>query len=72
MENQPVPLHVWLPMPMEGPTPVVFDHAATMVLQVFIFITRIFTMLTGDALFVIATIGANISIHSGYNAITTK
>ncbi len=53
------PLHVWLPDAMEGPTPVsALIHAATMVAAGVYFVTRIFTMLTGDALFVIATIGA--------------
>ncbi|MEJ2616861.1 MAG: NADH-quinone oxidoreductase subunit L, partial [Ignavibacteriaceae bacterium] len=53
------PLHVWLPDAMEGPTPVsALIHAATMVAAGVFFITRIFTMLTGDALLVIAVIGA--------------
>jgi NADH-quinone oxidoreductase subunit L len=53
------PLHVWLPDAMEGPTPVsALIHAATMVAAGVFFITRVFTMLTGDALLVIATIGA--------------
>ena len=53
------PLHVWLPDAMEGPTPVsALIHAATMVAAGVYFVTRIFTMLTGDALLVIATIGA--------------
>jgi NADH-quinone oxidoreductase subunit L len=53
------PLHVWLPDAMEGPTPVsALIHAATMVAAGVFFITRIFTMLTGDALLVIAIIGA--------------
>ena len=53
------PLHVWLPDAMEGPTPVsALIHAATMVAAGVFFVTRIFTMLTGDALLVIAVIGA--------------
>jgi len=53
------PLHVWLPDAMEGPTPVsALIHAATMVAAGVYFITRMFPILTGDALLVIATIGA--------------
>jgi NADH-quinone oxidoreductase subunit L len=53
------PLHVWLPDAMEGPTPVsALIHAATMVAAGVYFVVRIFTMLTGDAMIVIATIGA--------------
>ena len=53
------PLHVWLPDAMEGPTPVsALIHAATMVAAGVFFVTRIFTIMTGDALLVIATIGA--------------
>jgi NADH-quinone oxidoreductase subunit L len=53
------PLHVWLPDAMEGPTPVsALIHAATMVAAGVYFVTRIFSMLTGDALLVIASIGA--------------
>ena len=53
------PLHVWLPDAMEGPTPVsALIHAATMVAAGVYFMIRVFPILSGDALLVIATIGA--------------
>jgi NADH-quinone oxidoreductase subunit L len=53
------PLHVWLPDAMEGPTPVsALIHAATMVAAGVYLVCRVFPMLTGDALTVIAIIGA--------------
>ncbi len=52
------PLHVWLPDAMEGPTPVsALIHAATMVAAGVYLVVKVFTMLTGDALFIIAIIG---------------
>ena len=53
------PLHVWLPDAMEGPTPVsALIHAATMVAAGVYMVTRMFPILTPDALLVIAYIGA--------------
>ena len=54
-----LPLHIWLPDAMEGPTPVsALIHAATMVAAGVYMTLRIFPFLTINALHIIAIIGA--------------
>lgn len=53
-----VPLHVWLPDAMEGPTPIsALIHAATMVAAGVYLVARVFPLLTTEAQAVAAAVG---------------
>lgn len=66
-----LPLHVWLPDAMEGPTPVsALIHAATMVAAGVYLVARIFPLLTADALLVIAYTGAITALVAATVALT--
>lgn len=67
------PLFVWLPDAMEGPTPVsALIHAATMVAAGVYLMARVFPLLTGNAMLVIACTGAFTSFLAATIAITQR
>ncbi|MBE2215606.1 MAG: NADH-quinone oxidoreductase subunit L [Opitutaceae bacterium] len=68
-----MPLHVWLPDAMEGPTPVsALIHAATMVAAGIYLLCRIHFMMTADALNVVLIVGVTTALYAGVCAVTQK
>lgn len=66
-----LPLHVWLPDAMEGPTPVsALIHAATMVAAGVYLTARIFPLLTAQSMLVIAVVGGVTSLYAAITAFT--
>jgi NADH-quinone oxidoreductase subunit L len=65
-----LPLHVWLPDAMEGPTPVsALIHAATMVAAGIYMLCRINVLMVPDALTVIMWIGTVTALYAAFCAI---
>ena len=65
-----LPLSVWLPDAMEGPTPVsAMVHAATMVTSGVYLLVRMNNVLTDDALLVIAVVGAATALFGALCAV---
>jgi NADH-quinone oxidoreductase subunit L len=68
-----LPLHVWLPDAMEGPTPVsALIHAATMVAAGVYLIARVYPLMTPNALEVVAWIGALTAIFAALVAVAQE
>lgn len=68
-----LPLHVWLPDAMEGPTPVsALIHAATMVAAGIFLLCRTGFLMTADALTVIMWVGVATAIYAGLTAIAQR
>lgn len=60
-----MPLHVWLPDAMEGPTPVsALIHAATMVAAGVYLICRVIFLFTPDALLIVAWVGTVTALYA--------
>ena len=70
-KSSQVPLHIWLPDAMEGPTPVsALMHAATMVAAGVFMMVRFYPIMTPDALLVVAYIGGITALFASLIAIT--
>ncbi len=68
-----LPLHVWLPDAMEGPTPVsALIHAATMVAAGIYMLCRINVLMTPDALTIIMWTGTATALYAALCAITQR
>jgi NADH-quinone oxidoreductase subunit L len=68
-----VPLHVWLPDAMEGPTPVsALIHAATMVAAGIYMLCRIQMLMVHDALLVIAAVGTATALYAALCAVVQR
>ncbi|MBC2605959.1 NADH-quinone oxidoreductase subunit L [Pelagicoccus albus] len=68
-----IPLHVWLPDAMEGPTPVsALIHAATMVAAGVFLLCRTGFLMTADALQVILWVGVATAIYAGLTAVAQR
>lgn len=68
-----IPLHVWLPDAMEGPTPVsALIHAATMVAAGIYLLCRIYFLIPPEALVVVLWVGVITALFGSLCAITQK
>ena len=68
-----MPLHVWLPDAMEGPTPVsALIHAATMVAAGIYMLCRINVLMVPEALSVIMWVGTATALYAALCAITQR
>ena len=68
-----LPLHVWLPDAMEGPTPVsALIHAATMVAAGVFLLCRTGFLMTAEALTVIAWVGVATALFAGFTAVAQR
>jgi NADH-quinone oxidoreductase subunit L len=65
-----VPLHVWLPDAMEGPTPVsALIHAATMVAAGVFLVARVYPLMSAPALQVVTWVGAITAVFAALIAV---